>query len=140
MTFPKDESPNTEKLVIEFSDLGHAYDLSDSDRSLASGTHPFHEPGFRAYLDATFPDFVESVDTATRPSISDKPDELEHWESERILARKSRRSYESAEMYLRRLLYEETFSVNQNPGSLQSFRGSYGMTPGGLISHYYWGG
>jgi hypothetical protein len=130
---------NPEKpLAIGFNDL--AQDTTPSpevDRTAISNIHPFDIPDFRSYLVAVAPEYAELVATANRPDISDQPDELERWEAGCILARKAKFDYEPNELYLRHLLYEETFSVNQNPVSAQSFRGSHGMTPGGLISHCY---
>lgn len=101
--------------------------------------HAFDEPEFRSFLEQSHPEFCGLIDLASRPSISSRPDELEQWEAERILQRKQRFSYEEPEMFLRRLLYEEMFSVNQRPDlePPDTLHGVAGMTPGGLISHNY---
>lgn len=102
-------------------------------------THPFDELELGVYLEKTYPERAEAIAMATRPGLSDQPSELEQWEADRILERKQRMPSEAGDdkMYLRRLLYEEAFSVNQRPGLSETFQGSAGMTPGGLISHYY---
>lgn len=111
---------------------------AESKKIIDPKTHAFDLPEFREYFDAEFPAYAEALDEANRPIVSEQPDELETWEAEQITARKTWRPSESPAMYLRRLLYEETFSVNQNPGLTgPSFSGSAGLTPGGLISHFY---
>ncbi len=103
-----------------------------------SPVHPFDNPELREYVSETFPQHIEAMISANRPSLSSQPDELERWEADKIVARKQLKAYEDPKLYLRRLLYEETFSVNQNPGSVPEvlFQGVAGMTPGGLISHF----
>jgi hypothetical protein len=59
---------------------------------------------------------------------------MEKWEAEQIIRRKRQFYGESNFNYLVRVLYEETFSVNQFPAC--PHKESNGLTPGGLISHY----
>lgn len=116
----------------------HETDLANVDT-----THPFDKPEFVDFIHREFPGFKGDLQTANRPAISDHPDDLEEWESARILKRKAKmEGVESDPAYLARLLYEEFFSVNQAPGSFSTpmFKGMPGMTPGGMISHFYMDG
>lgn len=70
---------------------------------------------------------------AIKPGISDDPDELERWEAQAILERKQKMPNDFGIAYLIRLLYEETFSIQQFQDS--KF-GSEGKTIGGLLSHH----
>lgn len=105
-------------------------------------THPFDDPEFLRFIAREFPDSLDAVKTATRPTISDQPDEFETWESAQILTRKIRFGFEGDSQYLSRLLYEESYSVNQHPGidNPPIFQGVPGLTPGGLVSHFYFEG
>jgi hypothetical protein len=104
-----------------------------------SFTHPFDDPSFKEFLGNEHPGFLERTENSYRPQTSESVDELEVWEAEQIESRKQRSPHETEELYLRRLLYEETFSVNQQPDidPPVTFQGVAGMTPGGLISHFY---
>ena len=82
------------------------------------------------------PEKAELFKNVTEPGISKNPDELETWEAEGITARKSGRSSSEDDFrYSLRILYEETFGVNQYPDA--PFKGSFGHTVGGLLSHFY---
>lgn len=107
---------------------------------LYQDSHPFEDRGFREFLQREFPDLTIDFAQVQLPGISVHPDELELWEVDQIKQRKSRKPpWESELRYLSRLLYEEFFSVDQNPGMPTPviFRGVAGITPGGLISHFY---
>lgn len=100
----------------------------------------FLDPDFQAFLRQEFPAVTIDHNRLTFPALSNNPDELESWEVEQIRKRKARKpQLESKLRYLSRLLYEELFSVNQNPDKTPPilFQGVAGMTPGGLISHFY---
>jgi hypothetical protein len=101
--------------------------------------HPFDDPSFKGFLSNEHPEFLGRAESSYRPQTSESADELETWEAERIELRKQRFPHETDELYLRRLLYEESFSVNQQPdvNPPVTFQGVAGMTPGGLISHFY---
>lgn len=73
-----------------------------------------------------------------RPKLSDNPDELEQKEAYWRKQRQQLYLGEDPLKYVIRLLYEDCFSVNQQVGSMNpsSFHGSFGLTTGGLLSHY----
>jgi hypothetical protein len=100
-----------------------------------STEHPFTNPKFIAVVQKYAPEYTDKLAEAEKPTISEHPDELEAWEAEQIEKRKQQLPYESDFSYAIRVLYEETFSVNQFPE--KSFKGSNGLTVGGLISHFY---
>ncbi|OGJ21331.1 MAG: hypothetical protein A3A82_04015 [Candidatus Pacebacteria bacterium RIFCSPLOWO2_01_FULL_47_12] len=103
--------------------------------------HPFDNVAFQGFLQEEFPELVGQVATATRPGVSAQPDEMEAWESAVVQQRKQRRGFEGDWDYLIRLLYEECFSINQNPGVGEpaTMHGVAGHTPSGLVSHFFSG-
>jgi hypothetical protein len=103
----------------------------------SSGEKP--PPEALEFVEASSPDLLGQYEMADQPGLSKSPDELEIWESEQIENRKQREDYEDVTAYGRRLFYEEAFSVNQSPGVANppKHTGMPGMTPGGLVSHFY---
>ena len=104
--------------------------------------HAFLKPDFLLFLEKNFPELIDRVKSSTFPKISESPNDLEQWESELILKRKQKMEIESNWAYLARLLYEETFSVNQNPDFTNPpmKMDMCGVTAGGLISHFMFRG
>ena len=109
-------------------------DLADIDT-----VHPFDKPDFIEWIDSEFFGYGELAASSQKPRLSNNPDQLETWEAAQVLKRKRLFGDQSNMHYLMRLLYEEAFSVDQNPGmqvNVPVFQGSFGLVPGGLISHY----
>lgn len=102
--------------------------------------HPFDERELGDWLEANYQDLMEQIEAAQRPEISTQPDDLEVWETARILERKKCKFFEEKNhfSYLMRVLYEECFSVNQNPELKYPpmMKDLLGMVPGGLLSHF----
>lgn len=129
------ESGQPKTIRITEADLSAA---NEADLSQINTTHAFDRPEFIEFFETEAPVFLDRIQEAVRPGQSSHADELEKWEGAWILKRKDIKGSEDKLQYLIRLLYEEFFSVNQNPGkNPPEFNGSYGMTPGGLISHFY---
>lgn len=99
----------------------------------AKRQHAFDDPALLRIVERYAPEYIQSMKTCARPALSRNPDELEQWEAKQVLLRKERLTDESDYAYLVRVLYEESFSVQQIRDVF--FRGSGGFTPGGLISH-----
>jgi len=104
--------------------------------------HPFDNPDLRAFYETTFPEEFVKLEDAERPGVSDDASDFELWEATEIAKRRQR--MEPPEYldrdYAQRTLYEECFSVNQFPSQSNRFPAlphETGMTPGGLLSHYY---
>lgn len=96
--------------------------------------HPFEREDLLDIVRKYAPEYVERLKAVTRPQLSSNPSDMEKWEAEQIVRRKKLFYGESNFNYLVRVLYEETFSVNQFPE--HPYKESNGLTPGGLISHY----
>jgi hypothetical protein len=124
----------TDEMVQRANELEDPLDLSKTDT-----THAFDREAFLIFLHNQFPDLAQQIADAVRPQMSSSPDELEMWESTRILKRKDRFSNETDWAYLIRLLYEEMFAVNQAPNMTNPpmMGGVPGLTIGGLVSHFY---
>ncbi len=101
--------------------------------------HPFDIPEVQAIIAAEFPDIDEAIAGATRPRVSVNPDALEQFETEQIMLRRNKLQGESPHGYAMRLIFEDSFSVNQNPKAEPEviYLGSRGLTTGGLLSHCY---
>lgn len=98
--------------------------------------HPLDNPKVIKIIEQYALDFLEKIKTCTRQKLSAKPDDLEKWETEAIIQRQRKYTYETDYGYVLRILYEELFSMNQWRGEKKEpFQGSLGMTTGGLISH-----
>lgn len=98
--------------------------------------HPLEQhPELVQLVEKLFPEknYSKLLLEATKPEISNSPDELELWESEVILKRKQKLPNDFGLAHLIRILYEETFSVRQFQDTKL---GSEGPTPGGLLSHH----
>lgn len=99
--------------------------------------HPLDNPKVLKIIEQHAPELLEAIKTCTRQKMSEHPDELEKWETEAIIQRQRKYTYETDYGYVLRILYEELFSVNQWPGEdVKPFQESFGMTAGGLISHF----
>jgi hypothetical protein len=96
--------------------------------------HPLQDPDYEAFIDQLRVDH-DQLRQVMYPVTSANPDELELWEAEQITARQARHPYESDLVFFTRRLYEEAFSVNQFPK--QRFKGSAGVTVGGLVTHCF---
>lgn len=108
---------------------------TETPRQSVVNEHPFTDEGFILVVNKYAPEFVPKLAQAEKPTVSNNPDELEIWEANEIDRRKRRLPFESDFGYATRVLYEETFSVDQFPQV--PFRSSRGPTVGGLISHFY---
>src|SRR4030067_2575187 len=91
-------------------------------------SHPFEDKYFLEVIKKYAPEYIDRLKDTARPGISDNPDELESWEAGQIGRRKKQLPYESDYGYAVRVLYEETFSVNQFPK--KPFKESNGLTVG----------
>ncbi len=133
-------SLNQDELVITILETPESSDTTESVVPLYTDAHAFADPDFQAFLRQKFPEVTADYNRLTFPALSNNPEELESWEVEQIRKRKARKPQLESELrYLSRLLYEEFFSVDQNPDARSPilFQGVAGMTPGGLISHFY---
>lgn len=108
--------------------------MAETREGMLSSPEPYKELGTQTVIKEYTPEFFDRLTKVEMPRISSNPDELEAWEAGVIDNRKERLQYEGDFPYLLRVLYEETFSVNQFQDSLKT---SNGLTVGGLISHFY---
>ncbi|MBP9700249.1 hypothetical protein KBD71_03115, partial [Candidatus Woesebacteria bacterium] len=134
--------PKAEKLVITAADLNpRAAKYPVEILQQSPPLHPFESDPLRTMLEDDYGISAEQIQKVTKPQISNNPDDLEIWESQQIVGRRENLPYESDEGYLVRILYEESFSVNQNPGQWVVLHlSSAGLTPGGLLSHFTYSG
>ncbi len=108
--------------------------MTEKSEGMTSSLEPYKELSVQVVVEKYSPQFIERLRNVEMPKNSPNPDELEAWESGVIDSRKERFPHEGDFSYLLRVLYEETFSVNQFQDSLKT---SNGLTVGGLISHFY---
>lgn len=103
-----------------------------------SPPHYLDDEKVRAAIFENYPEISpDSLDSISKPKISNHPDELEAWEVEQRSKRVADLS-ESSNDQLRKMqmcLYEECFGVNSTPGVNKGFRDSLAPTPGGILSH-----
>ncbi len=130
--------PENERIVLTAADLNpRAAKYPVEILQQKPPQHPFEREPLNSILKSMYDISSENIASVTKPRISNHPDDLELWESQQIVGRRERYPLEPDDGYLVRMLYEEAFSVNQNP-SLSSVlhKSSAGLTPGGLLSHF----
>lgn len=130
---------NGERLVITAADLfprAAKYPLEVLQQTPPK--HPFEVEPLLQLLNERFQITHEQIASVIKPHISSNPDDLEIWETQQIVGRREQYPNEPIIGYLVRMLYEESFSVDQNPNawSLILHKSSAGLTPGGLLSHF----
>ncbi|OGG30533.1 hypothetical protein A3A63_02880 [Candidatus Gottesmanbacteria bacterium RIFCSPLOWO2_01_FULL_46_9] len=140
---PSDQAvfrPKPTRIVITAADIEAARIQREQSAALPPDTtHPFDRPLVKELLDAEFSEMTDAISHAVRPVKSDTPDDLEEWEVTMREKRQDQIPGEAAWPYLVRSLYEEFFSVNQNPDLNPPPMQAHmpGLTPGGLVSHFY---
>lgn len=105
------------------------------EKSNAMSTHYTERPEIIGLLSQLFPETIPRLANITKPTISNKADQLERWETAKRLQRMKDLSQASPRDKLVMMLYEESFGVNATPGLNIEYRHSLAPSPGGLLSH-----